>query len=617
MAPGSIKTQIEEVTIEQGETHQGLRVGKSPDDILGKLSHEVFKYDCLDRRLKRHHVTGIAFSGAVGIGLFQTSGQIIAIGGPVGAFLAYLFAGLTIFAVMRSLAEIVSVRPVSGAIMDYPDVFVDEALGFAVGVMYWWGPALACLSQSLLIGEKRLANCISMVTLTIAAAMFTQYWGPGFGVAPATFILLLVIVLMNACGVRIYGNLEWTFKWVKILLIFLICISMIAIKAGAGPKSIHSNFEISPGYNSTGFFEDGSTVAIPGTGGRIMAVWTCITVAMFQFMGGEIVLVTAAEAESPRRDLPTAARYMYLLPVSLYLVGIFLVGLCINYLDPRLPHPHVDYYPTGSRLDGITTGTRSPFVIVIQTAGVPGLPGFLNAAFLFSALTAANSALYVSSRTLFFLARKSSFKFIKETAGRTNNGHTPLAAIAISFLPGALAFLVVGAAKTSVQEPIFVLSRLYTGPILCIYASECLAFLRFRQGMKLFPNTIDRNKSYYKEIHYRAHWQPLWAIIGLVICTFLMLSFGWAAIYDLCARTKGVTKEGSVVDLATAYLGPALFFGVYFAYKYTYKTKIRSYSSFENLWYPIDVPDEPDTRRNSKAASGKRRPILGFLSWLR
>lgn len=77
-------------------------------------------------------------------------------------------------------------------------------------------------------------------------------------------------------------------------------------------------------------------------------------------------------------------------------------------------------------------------------------------------------------------------------------------------------------------------------------------------SMKLFPNTIDRNKSYYKEKHYRAHWQPLWAIIGLVICTILMLSFGWAAIYDLCARTKGVTKEDSVVDLATAYLGVTL-----------------------------------------------------------
>lgn len=42
-----------------------------------------------------------------------------------------------------------------------------------------------------------------MVTLTIAAAMFTQYWSPNFGKAPATFVLLLLIILMNACGVRV------------------------------------------------------------------------------------------------------------------------------------------------------------------------------------------------------------------------------------------------------------------------------------------------------------------------------------------------------------------------------------------------------------------------------
>ena len=33
-------------------------------------------------------VVGIAFSGAVGIGIYQTSGEIIALGGPVGALLA-------------------------------------------------------------------------------------------------------------------------------------------------------------------------------------------------------------------------------------------------------------------------------------------------------------------------------------------------------------------------------------------------------------------------------------------------------------------------------------------------------------------------------------------------
>ena len=73
--------------------------------------------------------------------------------------------------------------------------------------------------------------------------------------------------------------------------------------------------------------------------------------------------------------------------------------------------------------------------------------------------------------------------------------------------------------------------------------------------MKFFPNTIDRNRSYYKDKHYRAHWQPLWALIGLVSCTVFMLSFGLNAIYDLCARSKGVSKEDSIVDLVAAYVG--------------------------------------------------------------
>jgi len=110
--------------------------------------------------------------------------------------------------------------------------------------------------------------------------------------------------------------------------------------------------------------------------------------AMFQFMGGEIVLVTAGEAKHPMRDLPVAARYMYLLPVSFYLVAILFVGLDVNYLDPRIYHSHVASY-LQSRLEGIQTADRSPFVVATENAGIKSLPGFLDACFLFSALTAA------------------------------------------------------------------------------------------------------------------------------------------------------------------------------------------------------------------------------------
>lgn len=57
--------------------------------------------------------------------------------GPVGAVLSFFIASLVIISVMRSLAEMVSVRPVKGALMDYPATFVDKALGIAVGVVYW------------------------------------------------------------------------------------------------------------------------------------------------------------------------------------------------------------------------------------------------------------------------------------------------------------------------------------------------------------------------------------------------------------------------------------------------------------------------------------------------
>ena len=105
-------------------------------------------------------------------------------------------------------------------------------------------------------------------------------------------------------------------------------------------------------------------------------------------MGGEIVLVTAGEAKRPRRDLPTAARYMYLLPVGFYLVAILLVGLNVDYLDPRIYHSHISWY-LETRLDGIQTAHRSPFVIAIENAKINALPDFLDACFIFSALTAA------------------------------------------------------------------------------------------------------------------------------------------------------------------------------------------------------------------------------------
>lgn len=156
-------------------------------------------------------------------------------------------------------------------------------------------------------------------------------------------------------------------------------------------------------------------------------------------------------------------------------------------------------------------------------------------------------------------------------------------------------------------QPIHVFGRLYTGPVLCIYAAECLAFLRFLAALvehlltfkhlpsrhilteatippilprsksaslflcnlrnsqltyppriKFYKRTIDRDSPFYRLRHYRAHWQPLWAILGFTLCTLLMLFSGWSAIYDLCVKSAAVDWRDSVVDLVASYLGVSL-----------------------------------------------------------
>ncbi|KAL8664374.1 MAG: hypothetical protein Q9202_003063 [Teloschistes flavicans] len=504
--------------------------------VFGWLSHEVFRRDCLDRRLERHHITGIAFSGAVGIGIFTIPGEIMALGGPVGALLAFILASLVIFCVMRCLAEMVSVRPngkneanhsdqVSAPLIDFPHTFVDEALGFTVGIMYWQ------------------ANCMSMVTLTIAAAMFIQYWPSNFGMTSATFVLLLVMFFMNACGVQLYGRMEWVFKWLKIAILIGSIILMILIRAGIGPGKVDGNYGISPGYKPTGFFA-GDKAAIGGTGGRILMVWTCTTTAMFQFMGGEMALVTSGEAKRPMRDLPIAARYMYLLPISFYLVAMLFLGLNVNYLDPRLYHPHIGNIGP-SRLQGLQTAAISPFVIAIEKAGIKVLPGFLDACFTFSALTAA---------------------------------------------------------------------------------------------IKFYKRTIDRDSQSYRVRHYRAHWQPLWAILGFILCTLLMLFSGWNAIYNLYAKSPGVNWRDSVVDLGASYLGvsllvlstvrkeihsnhhsqPLIFGIVCIAYKLIKKTTIRDMNDMRDVWFVKDVPIEDDEKDDNHTSRNRpRNRFWEFLSWVR
>lgn len=103
---------------------------------------------------------------------------------------------------------------------------------------------------------------------------------------------------------------------------------------------------------------------------------------MFACIGADVVIVTAGEAESPRKDLPSVTRFMYLAPIGFYVLASFLLGFNINYSEPNLFHPWAD-------ADHNSKGSHSPFILVLKYTSIRVLPNFLNACFLFSAYTAA------------------------------------------------------------------------------------------------------------------------------------------------------------------------------------------------------------------------------------
>jgi amino acid transporter len=89
---------------------------------FARLIRNTFHYGELDRALERPHIAAIAFSGTVGLEIFVTSGELIGISGSVGCVISYICAAFIIVPVMRTIAELMAIRPTSGALMDYPYV---------------------------------------------------------------------------------------------------------------------------------------------------------------------------------------------------------------------------------------------------------------------------------------------------------------------------------------------------------------------------------------------------------------------------------------------------------------------------------------------------------------
>ncbi|KAJ5605554.1 Dicarboxylic amino acid permease [Penicillium lagena] len=369
----------------------------------GLLDHNHVE---LHRALKARHITMIAIGGAIGTGLIIGTGDALAKSGPASILISYAWVGFIVYLVMCALGEMATWLPLPSGFTGYAVRFCDPALGFALGYTYWF---------------KYIITTPNQLT---AGALVIQYWLPAEKVNPGVWItiFLVLIVSINYFGVRFFGEFEFWLSSFKIIVILGIILLSLVLMLGGGPDHDRKGFRY---WNDPGAF---NTYIADGAAGRFFAFWSSMVNAVFAYLGTELVGVTVGEAQNPRRTIPRAIKLTFYRILVFYVLTVFLVGTLVPFNSKKLAFA----------VNADSSAAASPFVVAIELASIPALPHILNACILVFVFSAANSDLYIATRTIYGLAREGK---APSFFARTDRRGVPVFALSISSLVSLLAYM--------------------------------------------------------------------------------------------------------------------------------------------------------------------------------
>ncbi|EMC91161.1 hypothetical protein BAUCODRAFT_316905 [Baudoinia panamericana UAMH 10762] len=468
----------------------------------------------LRRGLHQRHIQMISLAGTIGTGLFLGSGKAIARGGPLGALLGYIFVGILVTGPVLSIAEMSALVPLSGGVIRHAEYFVDPALAFANG----WNTVYNYM--------------MSIPAEIVAAAVIVDFWSSINNGAWITIFGVLVIA-SNIFLVRIYGELEFSFAILKIMLVVGLNLMALVLVCGGGPDHHAYGFQY---WRNPGPLVQ--YLGIAGGLGRFLGFWTTFSNASYAYLGVETISVAAAETKSPRRNIPLAAKRIFWRVLLFYVISIFFVGMLVPSNDPDL-------------LSGSGTA-HSPFVLAASRAGVKVVPSIINAVVLTSAWSAGNSGMLLGSRTLFGLAREGRAPKI---FARVSRFGIPYVAVIWFSLFICLGYMTLSNGAATVfgwLQDLVAVAGMINWTIIC------LVYLRFYYAMK--KQGIPRSR-----LPWKAPFQPYIAWLGVIAFPLLVLTGGYTTFIH--NHWDNETFVSSYIDIPIVLL-------LYFGYKVVTKSKI-------------------------------------------
>jgi AAT family amino acid transporter len=407
----------------------------------------------LKKGLLPRHVQFIALAGMIGTGIFKGSSDTLNLAGP-SVVLAYLAGGLLLFIVMAALGEMAIVYP-NLNVQNLVHKAFGYRISFIVGWLYWINWILVTIVELL------------------AAGSFLQYWLPSTPLWILSFICAAVIIGINLFQVKNYGEMEFWFAGIKILALIAFIVLGALILFGVLPSQVHDPLSNYTAHG--GFFPHG----ISGT-------LSALLVVMFSYGGAELIGVTVTEVKNSEKVLPGIIKGAVWRVIIFYILPILIICGMIPWNK--------------------VSSADSPFVQVFSITGLPGAASIMNFVLLTAVLSAANSGIYATSRTLFSMAQ--SGEAPKSLLKTTRKG-IPLNGIMITSV------FILGGVTLAYLIPDRIIGYMMSIPgftVILIWLAIVAAQIRLRKGYKANPT-------------FQLKWFPITNIIAIVSLLFIFISF--------------------------------------------------------------------------------------------
>ena len=318
------------------------------------MAEQIAQDHQLQRRLTNRHIQLIAIGGAIGTGLFMGSGQAISKAGP-GVLVVYAIIGGALFLVMRALGEVLLSNLEYKSFADVAYDLIGPWAGFFTGWTYY------------------VCWLVTAIAEVIAITAYVSFWWPDLPLWVAPVVTVTLLLGLNLTTVQAFGEIEFWFSIIKIVAILaLVVIGVVMVAIGfrspTGAQASLANLWNGGNLLPNGFY------------GFVGA----FQIAVFSFLGTELVGTAAAEAKDPEVTLPKAVNAIPVRIVIFYLGAL----AAIMAVTPWWEVP----------------AESSPFVSMFALAGLGAAAGAVNFVVLTAAASSANSGIYSTSRMLFGLS---------------------------------------------------------------------------------------------------------------------------------------------------------------------------------------------------------------------